>query len=157
MVNLILHNNYSQNHAIPTAPSGAPRMLTIVNTEVSTISLAWQLPLPQDRNGIILGFSVQVTSISNRADTTMITTPYTNITVTSLAPYTVYECIVAAYTRIGTGPSSNIVLARTEPTSKSHCSISPNLKHLHYLIHCRSKWHPFKYHWSSTQLHTYPH
>ena len=105
-------------------------MLAVVNTEVSTISLAWQLPLPQDRNGVILGYTVQVTSVLSRADTTMITTPYTNFTITFLAPYTVYECIVAAYTRIGTGPSSNIVLARTEPTSKSQCSISLEFQHV---------------------------
>lgn len=94
-------------------------MLTLVETEISAISLTWQLPLLEDRNGVILGYVVRITSVSGRTETREITTTNTSITITTLIPYTVYECVVAAYTRVGTGPSSNIVLARTEPTSEA--------------------------------------
>ena len=94
-------------------------MLEVVGTEVTNISLAWQQPLPEDRNGDILGFIVRISSVSARRETREINTVYTNITISSLTPYTLYECVVAAYTTVGTGPSSSIILARTEPTSMS--------------------------------------
>ena len=101
-----------------TVPSGAPQMLTVAETEVANISLTWQPPLLEDRNGIIQGYIVRVSSISGAPDTREITTAYMNITITSLTPYTVYEFVVSAYTAVGTGPSSNILLARTQPTSR---------------------------------------
>ena len=94
-------------------------MLTVTETEVTNISLTWQLPALEERNGIILGFIVRLSSVSLRTETREIITMYRNITVTALTPYTVYECVVSAYTSIGTGPPGSIVLARTEPTSKS--------------------------------------
>ena len=93
-------------------------MLTVTEIGITNISLTWQQPLPGDRNGIILGFVVRLSTVSDR-DTRELTTAYTNITVAPLTPYTLYECVVAAYTSIGTGPSSSIIFARTEPTSKS--------------------------------------
>ncbi len=100
-------------------PSGAPQMLTVAGTGVTNVSLMWQQPLLTERNGIILGFVVRLSRVSGR-DTRELTTVSTNITIAPLTPYTLYECVVAAYTSVGTGPSSSIVFARTEPTSKSH-------------------------------------
>ena len=88
----------------------------VVSTGVTTISLAWQLPLQEDRNGIIIGYTVTLSAVSG-TDTRTISTTYTNLTVTSLSPYSTYECIVAAYTSIGQGPPSNIVLVQTQETS----------------------------------------
>lgn len=92
-------------------------MLMIVKTGVTNISLAWQHPLPEDRNGVIRGFIVRLSSVPNRG-AREISSVHTNITVTFLTPYTIYECTVAAYTTVGSGPPSGIILARTEPTSK---------------------------------------
>ena len=92
-------------------------MLTVTGAGVTNVSLSWQQPLPEDRNGIILGFVVRLSNVSG-SDTRELTTAYTNITVAPLTPYTLYECVVAAYTSVGTGPSSSIIFARTEPTSK---------------------------------------
>ena len=100
-----------------SVPSGAPQTLKIVETGVTNISLTWQHPLSEDRNGVIRGFIVRLSSIPNR-ETREISSVHTNITVTSLTPYTIYECTVAAYTTVGSGPPSGIILARTEPTSK---------------------------------------
>ena len=101
-----------------TVPSGAPQSFTALSTGVTTISLAWQLPLLADRNGIITGYTVTLSSVSS-TETRQITTTYTNLTVTSLSPYTTYECIVAAYTTVGEGPPSNIILVQTQETSMS--------------------------------------
>ena len=102
---------------ISAVPSGAPLAFTGVSTGITTISLAWQLPLPENRNGIIIGYVVSLSSVSS-AETRRLTTTDTNLTVTSLTPYTTYECIVAAYTSIGDGPPSSIVLVQTEETSR---------------------------------------
>ena len=114
-----------------TVPSGAPQTLTVVGTGVTTISLSWQQPAPETRNGLILGYSVRISSVSS-AETREITTVNTNLTVTSLAPYTLYECVVAAYTSVGAGPPSDIILAQTEPTSK--ILYSNNLKDILYTL-----------------------
>lgn len=103
-----------------TAPSGSPQMLTVVETGVINITLSWQNPLQEDRNGVILGFVVKLSSVSTR-ESRELTTVYTSITVVSLTPYTLYECVVAAYTSVGTGPFSSIILARTEPSSNYLC------------------------------------
>lgn len=79
------------------------------------ISLAWQPPLQETRNGIITGYTVSLSSVSS-TETRRITTTNTNLTVTSLRPYTTYECIVAAFTSIGEGPPTNIILVQTEET-----------------------------------------
>ena len=93
-------------------------MLTVVETGVTIISLSWQPPTPEDRNGVILGYIVRLFSISN-GESRELTTPFTNITVESLVPYTLFECVIAAYTTVGTGPASSVILARTEETSKT--------------------------------------
>ena len=94
-------------------------MLIITGTGVTNVSLMWQQPLLMERNGIILGFVVRLSRVTSR-DTIELTTAYTNITVAPLTPYTLYECVVAAYTSVGTGPFSSIIFTRTEPTSKSY-------------------------------------
>ena len=102
---------------ISAVPSGAPQSFTAESTGVTTISLSWQLPLPEDRNGVIIGYTVSLSSVSS-AETRRLTTTDTNLTVTSLSPYTTYECIVAAFTNIGEGPPSSIILVQTEETSR---------------------------------------
>ena len=101
-----------------TVPSGAPQSFTAVSTGVTSISLSWQLPLLADRNGVIVGYRVSLSSVSS-AETRTISTMDTNITVSSLSPYTTYECIVAAYTVVGDGPPSSIIIVQTQETSKS--------------------------------------
>ena len=102
---------------ISAVPSGAPQSFTAISTGITTISLAWQLPLPEERNGIITGYTVSLSSVSS-AETRRLTTTATNLTVTSLTPYTTYECIIAAFTSIGEGPPSSIILVQTAETSK---------------------------------------
>jgi hypothetical protein len=51
-------------------------------------------------------------------ETRSLTTTDTSLTVTSLTPYTTYECIIAAFTSIGQGPPSSIILVQTEQTSR---------------------------------------
>ena len=86
-------------------PSGAPQNLTGEALNSRQILLAWDSPLSQDRNGIITGFVVSVTTLSTGEQLQFVTAS-NNIIVSSLSPYTVYDCIVAATTSVGTGPFS---------------------------------------------------
>ena len=99
-----------------SVPSGAPLDFIVTATEFDSISLAWEPVTPEERNGLILGYTVTLTSLSN-SDTKEVDTAYTNTTVPLLAPYTMYECIVSAYTSVGTGPPSGILLVQTRETS----------------------------------------
>ena len=54
--------------------------------------------------------------------------------VEGLTPHTSYECIIAAMTRIGSGPSSAIVTVRTLEEGKKHFLISQVLAIIMYLF-----------------------
>ena len=142
---------------ILVVPSGAPESFTAVSTGVTTVSLAWQLPRPEHRNGIIIGYTVSLSSVSS-AETRRVTTTDTNLTVTSLSPYTIYECVVAAYTSIGDGPPSSIILVRTDETSRFFFSCSGILILSYALFFSyRSYWHSFQHQWNGSEFHTHLH
>lgn len=102
------------------------------STGVTTISLAWQPPLPEDRNGIITGYTVRLSSVSS-VERRTITTTLVNLTVTSLTPYTTYECIIAAHTSVGAGPPSSIIYVQTEETSTFGMYVS--MENESFIIH----------------------
>lgn len=101
------------------APSGAPLDFRVTGTEVDSVSLAWEPVIPEERNGLILGYTVILTSLSG-SESREIDTEFTNVLVPLLAPYTVYECTVSAYTSVGTGPPSGILLVQTRETSNCY-------------------------------------
>ena len=97
-------------------PSGPPLDVAAVPSTPYSIMLSWSLPRSTYRNGIITGYTVRVTAASRtifQGSTTA-----TSYTVSSLSPYTRYNCSVAAKTVNGTGPYSRIVLAWTQEACK---------------------------------------
>lgn len=102
---------------------------------MTSISLVWQLPLLEDRNGIITGYAVTISLVSG-TEIRRISTQYTNLTVTLLSPYSTYECIVAAYTSVGEGPPSNILLIQTQETSMHVITI---LCHFEFLVFAQTQ------------------
>ena len=94
-------------------PSGFPQDVSVNNTTPYSISLTWTSPPPNQQNGAIVGYFVNVT----HADTLEIIQYYstmTSITITGLDPYTTYVCVVAAETTIGVGPFSHLFFVQTE-------------------------------------------
>lgn len=107
------------------APSGPP--LNIV-TEVNgsrVILLQWDPPLAQDQNGIIVSYRVNVTSIVG-GERFYFETSDNYLSVSGLTPHTIYECIVSAMTRVGTGPFSGIVTVQT--SAEGNISLISKLK-----------------------------
>ena len=96
---LIIHSTY-----LPfTVPSGPPQGLTATPSDAWTIVLTWSPPAEEDRNGVIRGYTVNVTAaITGR--TWQFETAMTQFTVQSLHPHYSYNCSVASRTAIGLGP-----------------------------------------------------
>lgn len=102
-----------------SVPSGPPENLTGEAVSSEEILLKWDLPPPQHQNGIIIGYIVNITALETGTITQMLT-PYQNMTLYSLRPFTTYSCIVAARTSVGLGPFSTIINIQTLEDGKIH-------------------------------------
>ena len=93
-------------------------MTAITSTSVTA---SWELPPPDDRNGIISGFKL---FYKKRGSSGSQTVPCVNSVstrnkvVTGLDEYTEYEFQVLAYTSVGDGPNSSIKYERTKEDGK---------------------------------------
>ena len=84
---------------------------TVISTR--SVHFTWSSVLPGERNGIIIGYVINVTAVE-RGEKLQLQSQYNNITI-SAYPYTTYEFIIAATTVTGRGPFSTVVTARTPP------------------------------------------
>ena len=100
-------------------PSAAPQNFAarFNATSYDSIFLSWDPLPPEDQNGIILGYLINITDIS-REDTLQFSSDTHNLSIESLRPHTTYTCLVAAYTSIGMGPFSTEISVQTLETSK---------------------------------------
>lgn len=94
------------------APSGPPQNLTVAVNDSRSLILNWDVPLPQDINGIITDYTINISSnlgISN----ILVGSNTTSFTLTSLRPFVAYTCVIAAHTSIGQGPFSTSMTLTT--------------------------------------------
>ena len=104
------------------APSQAPSNFTLTVRSSTSIKVSWQLPPADSRNGIITGFklfykkkgSPGLPTALNISNGTILTKD-----ITGLEKYTEYEFQVLAFTSVGDGTSSSVVVERTKEDSKS--------------------------------------
>ena len=100
-------------------PSGAPLNFHAVNIFFNNITLIWDLPVPSERNGIIIGYTISVTSLSSPLEEPrLFFTAVEFLIVDFLNPHTEYVCMIAANTAIGTGPFSTELNVWTEQDGK---------------------------------------
>ena len=92
-----------------TAPSSPAQNATAEGTTSTSISLSWEPPASDKRNGII----IRVISV-DEGKTMYFNSSALSTTVTSLKPFTTYECSVAAETSAGRGPFSSAVTVETD-------------------------------------------
>lgn len=84
------------------------------NASSSTaISLRWGPPLPEYRNGDIIGYVVNITNLDNGNVQQLVTAMVSNMTVSNLMPFTIYVVTISARTAIGMGPFSSVVSVQT--------------------------------------------
>ena len=108
-----------------TVPSGPPLMFSVVATTARSLHFSWEPPRPEEQNGVIVGYVVNVTSDHSMEVLQL----YTDLQATStsaagLKPYTVYVCAVAAITMPGVGPYSDedTILMPEDGKRIHHCS-----------------------------------
>ena len=96
-------------------PSGAPLNFSAVDISSRNFTLVWELPAPSERNGIITGYNITVTSLSSPLeDPKLFFTTALSVVIHPLNPHTEYICIIAANTAIGMGPFSLEINVWTE-------------------------------------------
>ena len=100
-----------------TAPSAAPVGLIVLSQSSASLTLSWELPPTESQNGIITGYSINVTS-STTGEVVLLSTTNSYVSVTSLSPYTIYLCSVAAQTTVGLGPYTLPLMIRTDQEGK---------------------------------------
>ena len=87
-------------------------------TSHESIFLSWDPPLFEEQNGVITGYTVNVTNLRREETLQFTVIDSQNLSIGSLLPHTTYACIVAAHTMVGAGPFSPQLLIRTLETSK---------------------------------------
>ncbi len=68
-----------------------------------TLLISWDPPLLENRNGPIIGFTVNITDSIGHIQ---VHTTNTTLQQRSLYPYTTYRVFIAAITEVGAGPYS---------------------------------------------------
>lgn len=105
--------------SLHTAPTGAPQNLTGSSLNSNSIFISWNLPLPSERNGIILNYIVNVTETETNLKFSHIALS-TSFTLFGLHPYYTYSITVTAVTVVSPGPATNPISITTDEDSKRH-------------------------------------
>ena len=103
---LVYHlvRNFDIHHL--TAPSSPPVDVVLTAINSHTLSITWNPPPIDQRNGIIREYMVTVTEVTTEM-TMNYTSDSTSLTLSSLHPFYTYYLTLAAYT-IQYGPSSAV-------------------------------------------------
>ena len=92
-----------------SAPSGPPLNVVGEALDSRTLHLTWLPPEIEERNGQIVQYVVNLTSVEKGDTKQFHTEDYrSSMTISKLHPYYVYNYTVTAVTVVGDGPYSNI-------------------------------------------------
>lgn len=86
-------------------PSGPAQDLNVTVLSSEEALIMWELPDLEDHNGIIVGYSIEVTLVST-GQSSQVTRTTNTLYLDNLLPFTTYTCRVAAMTSAGFGPYS---------------------------------------------------
>ena len=95
-----------------------PRDLVAVVISSSAVNLSWQPPLPEQQNGIIIRYVVNVTTVETGEGFELVSA-LKKLTVNSLHPHWTYIFTVSGETSVGVGPPSLAVTATILEDGKS--------------------------------------
>ena len=108
--------------SLSTAPSSPPLDFVATPTDPRSIVLRWDPPLPEDRNGPITNYIVNVTVVETR-EMFEINTTSTTFLLDGLTPYTTYRFTIAASTEVGLGPFSETLTVQTPEDGMASCRV----------------------------------
>ena len=103
--------------SLDSVPNGYPQNFEATASSSRMSMLSWNPPDMEDRNGIIIGYVINITS--QRNETLQYTSNTTTLALSSLSPYTTYYCTVAARTSVGIGTFTPILTLHTSPEGKN--------------------------------------
>ena len=92
----------------PVVPTGPPQGVEVQSETSTTLVLSWQPPAPENQNGIIVHYKVNITEMETGRLLSFTAVNTTTLSVNMLHPFYTYTCIVAAVT-VGIGPYSATV------------------------------------------------
>ena len=104
------------HHLAFAAPSGPPQGISAVALGSRVIQITWSQPLPEEQNGIIQSYIVNIT-VAETGHHFQLTTNQTTITAERLHPFYNYHIFVAAVT-VATGPSTEVYSLQTPQDCK---------------------------------------
>ena len=96
-------------HFLFIVPTGPPQRVEVQPENITTLALSWQPPSPENQNGIIVHYTVNITEMETGRVLSLTAMNTTMLRVHLLHPFYTYTCIVAAVT-IGLGPYSTPVV-----------------------------------------------
>ena len=103
-------------HCFISVPSQAPSGFRVTAKTSTSITASWQLPPKYARHGTITGFKLFYVKKASERSPAVLTYNDTSLTglVSGLDKYTEYEFQVLAFTSVGDGPKSSVVVERTK-------------------------------------------
>ena len=82
----------------------------------TTLSASWEPPLPEDRNGVIISYTLSCVTGDTDEDLSLDLNPVFAIILYDLSPQTQYNCQISAATSVGSGPATDSISATTSGT-----------------------------------------
>ena len=104
-------------YSFTAAPSGFPHNFSASVVTTHSLSLVWNPPSPEDQNGVIIRYRVNITVLGTM-EMYQLLSVNGSITVLSLRPYTTYIFTIAAETAVGVGPFSGVHTVMTATDGK---------------------------------------
>ena len=113
------------------APSGPPQNVSVESTGTESVGIVvkWDEVIPDERNGIILGYKVTYWKDIIKRTVHVRDSTAREVEIIRLEYLTEYKVQVLAYTSVGEGPDSPVLTVTTDETSmffksSSHHSIA---------------------------------
>ena len=108
----------------PSAPTSPPDNVNAVNISSTVIRVTWEEVPAIDQNGIITQYEVEYNqstfSGATMSATTTVDSSTFTVDLTGLEEYVEYSIRVRAYTSVGAGPYSDVVIVTTNEDGKKH-------------------------------------
>ena len=106
--------------------------MEVQSEDPTTLVLSWQPPAPENQNGIIVHYVVNITEMETGRLLSFTAVNTTTLSVSTLHPFYTYTCIVAAVT-IGIGPYSATVEVELPEDGKQVHSVCFKTRSISYL------------------------